>query len=98
MENSQELTMLYDRVLVLENVDQHDTFVKDQSGLFLSSEDDDSEDGLRRGKVIAIGPDCYAVKVGMEICWRKQQTGRPVNYNNLTHILLREDMIEGCYE
>jgi co-chaperonin GroES (HSP10) len=90
---------LYDRVLVLEVENQHDTFITEgPAGILLKSNDEEAQDGVRRAKVVSIGPDTVNVKVGMNICWRRTTTGRPVTIDGLTYIMLREDEIEGFFE
>ena len=91
--------VLYDRVLVLEIENQHDTFTTHEgSSILLKSSDEELKDGVRRATVVAIGPTTKNVKIGMKICWRSTTTGRPVSLDGLTYIMLREDEIEGYFE
>jgi co-chaperonin GroES (HSP10) len=92
-------SVLYDRVLVLEIENQHDTFTTHEgSSILLKSNDEELQDGVRRATVVAIGPQTKNVKIGMRICWRRTTTGRPVTLNAVTYIMLRENEIEGYLE
>ncbi len=90
--------LLYNRVLVLEVKNQNEAFTTQEgSKILVRSSDEELVDDLKRAEVVAVGPDVMKTKIGMNVCWRKQTTGRPVTYEGVTYIMLREYELEGIF-
>ena len=77
------------QVIILPNEKLHET----ESGIAIVGSYN-PELGLRRGKVVSVGPYCREVKDTDEACYMAF-SGRPIHYEGVRYLTMNEDEVVG---
>jgi co-chaperonin GroES (HSP10) len=84
------ITAIRNQVIILPN---ERTETVTDAGLVLGT-GYNPELGLRRGKIVSVGPNCREVKVGQEACYMAF-SGRPLHYEEVRYLTMGEEEVIG---